>query len=131
MEKVFGPFSGYLAVVTVRDSSEDGTKFAASYTICHGSSARDPEVSQMIRKNVGGHSGSIEEATEIALQLARLQIAGLPARGTRATTTRVEPTSALKAFRTSWDADPQCSPRPIAYPRTMPCPLVPIPSGQA
>lgn len=128
MEKVFGPFSGYLAVVNVRDS-EDGTKFSASYTICRGLSAEDSR--QVLQKSVGGHSRTVDEATEIALQLARLQIAGLPELGARAATTRGEPASNLEAFRSSWDADPQCSPRSIGYQPTMPCPLLPVASGQA
>lgn len=129
MEKVFGPFSGYLAIVSVSES-EDGTKFAASYSICRSSSGEDSD-GRVLQKSVGGHSASIDEATEIALQLARLQISGLTARGTSCATTRGERASTLTAFRTSWGADPQCSPTSQAYQPTMPCPLLPISSGPA
>jgi hypothetical protein len=124
MEKIFGPFNGYVAVVCVRDVSGCDNQFAASYELWRGAPhADDPNAKPVRQKPVGGLSESIDEAVAIALQLARLHIAGLPAPGNRLVTPKVDATSSPAQFAKSWEADPQGD--FMTYQPTMACPLQP------
>jgi hypothetical protein len=123
MEKLFGPFSGYFAVVCVRETTEVGGKFAASYRICRGVPADYSGASPAPHKSVAGLSASADEAFDIALQLARLHIAGLPALAADVVTRPVRATSSLAEFASSWGPDPQSDSRAMTYQATIPCPL--------
>ncbi len=123
MEKIFGPFHGYVAVVCVREVSGLEDKFAASYELWRGAPAADDANARPVRqKSVAGLSESADEAVDIALQLARLRIAGLPASGDCLVTPHVDATSRLAQFAKSWEeADPQDD--FMTYQPTMACPL--------
>lgn len=119
MEKIFGPFDGYVAVVSVREVSGQN-KFAASYELWLGvPEANDASAKPVKRKSVGGLSRSVDDAFDIALQLARLHITSL--HGPRVTP-HVNATSRLAQFAKSWEeASP---PRDFTpYQPTMACPL--------
>lgn len=132
MEKIYGPFSGYFAVVSVREIIEHGSKFVASYRICRGAPADGSNASSVPRKSVAGASESIEEAFDIALQLARLHIAGLPALATGVVDRPVKTTSTtLAEFTRAWGPDPQPDSGSMTYHATMPCPLEPRAAGRA
>jgi hypothetical protein len=123
MEKIFGPFNGYVAVVCVREVSGSNTRFAASYELWRGAPEADDANAKPVRqKSVGGLSRSVDDAFDIALQLARLHIAGLPASGDCLVTPRVDAPSRLAQFAKSWEeADSQRD--FTTYQPTMACPL--------
>lgn len=118
MEKIFGPFSGYMAVVGVREVG--GSKFAASYELWQGvPEANDANAKPVKQKSVGGFSRSVDDAFDLALQLARLHIASLLGPGV---TPHVNATSRLAQFAKSWEqADSQRD--FTTYQPTMACPL--------
>ncbi len=80
MEKVLGPFNGYFAVVQVCEVEGAGGGFLASYKICGAAPADYWSAVALRQKSVAGLLDSVDEAIDIAVQLARLQMAGLPAR---------------------------------------------------
>ena len=122
MEKIFGPFNGYVAVVCVREVSGFENKFAASYELWRGAPAVDDANARPVRqKSVAGLSQSVDEAVDIALQLARLHMAGLPVRGECLVTPHADATPSLAQLTKSWEADPQGD--FVAYQPTMACPL--------
>ena len=77
LEKVYGPFSGYYVAIHVCEMGELGDKFLASYKICDLEPTDYFKACAVRQKCVGGLSDEVEEAVEIALQLARLQISRL------------------------------------------------------
>lgn len=124
MEKIFGPFNGYVVVVCVREASGFDNLFAASYELWRGApDADDPNARPLRQKSVGGLSESIDEAVDIALQLARLHIAGLPAPGNRLDSPKVDATSGPAELANSWGPDQQGD--FMTYQPTMACPLQP------
>jgi len=99
-------------------------KFAASYELWRGvPDADDPNARPVRQKSVGGLSKSIDEAVDIALQLVRLHIAGLPAPGNRLVTSKVGATSNPTEFASSWGPNQQDD--FMTYQPTMTCPLQP------
>jgi len=80
MEKVIGPFNGYFAVVQACKVEAAGDGFLASYKICTAAPADYWSAVALRQKSVAGVLDSAEEAIAIALQLAQLQMAGLPSR---------------------------------------------------
>lgn len=130
MQKVFGPFSGYRVVVCVAESSESEGNFSASYRICADALGGASEASPLIRKRVGGLSGSIDEAFDIALKLARLHVAGLHDRVSEAAIPERKVTTTLAEFARSWGQDPESDSQLMAYQPTLPCPLQPMASRQ-
>lgn len=131
MEKVFGPFNGYLIVVCVAEASESPGHFSASYKICSDACGDPAEASTGIRKRVAGLSGSIDEAFGIALKLARLQVAGLRDRVAAAATPKRKSTPALAEFARSWGEDSERDSQPMTYQPTIACPLEPMASRKA
>ena len=124
MQKIFGPFNGYVAVVCVREVSGFGNQFAASYELWRGApDTDDPNARPVRQKSVGGLSQNIDEAVDIALQLARLHIAGLPAPDNRLVAPKVDATSSPAEFASSWGPDQQGD--FMTYQPTMACPLQP------
>jgi hypothetical protein len=122
MEKIFGPFNGYVAVVCVREVTGCDNQFAASYELWRGApDADDSDARPVLQKSVGGLSESIDEAVDIALKLARLHIAGLAAPGKRFVTSKVDATSSPAEFASSWGPDQQDD--FMIYQPTMACPL--------
>jgi hypothetical protein len=123
MEKIFGPFDGYVAVVSVREASGFENKFAASYELWRGAPAVDDANARPVRqKSVAGLSQSVDEAVDIALQLARIHIAGLPASGGCLVTPHVDATSRLAQFAKSWE-EAESQRDFVTYQPTMACPL--------
>lgn len=133
MEKVFGPFNGYFIVVYVAEASESAGHFSAAYKICSDTCGDPAEASTAIRKRVAGLSGSIDEAFGIALQLARLQVAGLRDRvaAAAAAAPKRKSTPALAEFAKSWGEDSERDSQPMTYEPTMACPLQPMSSRKA
>lgn len=122
MEKIFGPFNGYVAVVCVREVSGLENKFAASYELWRGAPAvADSNAKPVWQKSVAGLSVSVDEAVDIALQLALLHIACLRVRGDCRVTPHADATSSLAQFARSWEAGPQGD--FVTYQPTMACPL--------
>ena len=122
MEKTFGPFNGYVAVVRVREVSGFEGRFSASYKLWRCTPQADDGSARPVRqKSVGGVWESVEEAVDIALQLARLHIAGLPVRGHRPITQHVDATPSLTQLAKSCEPDPQSD--FVNYQPTMACPL--------
>ena len=80
MENVFGPFAGLYIAISIRDLGGLGTSFLAQYKICREKPVEFAAAEFLRSKCVEGICGSLEEAQEIALQLARLQIASFPRR---------------------------------------------------
>lgn len=80
MEIVLGPFNGYFAVVHACEVEGAGGGFLASYKICEAAPADYWSAVALRQKSVAGVLDSAEDAIAIAVQLARLQMAGLPAR---------------------------------------------------
>ena len=110
MEKMFGPYDGFFVAVYVRDLGNLGTSFLGQYKICR-TAPYDYFGADFVRsKCVEGISGGMEEAMEIALQLARLQIKTLRQHLKESSRSRNQP-------------DPVCLAAPAVYAPTMPCPL--------
>lgn len=126
MEKVFGPFNGYLVVVRVTEASEAKGHLSTSYEIQPQALAGDSKANPTIQRRVAGLSRSIEEALDIALQLARLQLAGLPSRVLATAEPEKRSTTTLAEFAKSWCEDAEHDFGPAAYQATMPCPLQPL-----
>jgi len=76
VEAVLGPFYDSYVVVCVREMGAIGMKFAASYKVC-ADPAR-PGVDAEPERFVAGLADSVQEAMDIAEQLARLYLAGRP-----------------------------------------------------
>jgi hypothetical protein len=74
MEKVLGPIDGYYAAIFAREL--DG-KFRVSYKVCAVAPADYASAFALRQRRVGGPSDTLDEAMELAEQLARLQIARL------------------------------------------------------
>jgi hypothetical protein len=74
MEKVVGPIDGYYAAILAREL--DG-KFRVSYKVCAIAPADYGSALALRQRRVGGPSDTLDEAMELAEQLARLQIARL------------------------------------------------------
>jgi hypothetical protein len=74
MEKVLGPIDGYYAAICAREL--DG-KFRVSYKVCAVAPADYGSAFALRQRRVGGPSATLNEAMELAEQLARLQIARL------------------------------------------------------
>lgn len=74
MEKILGPFDGFYVAVYVRDLGQLGTSYLGQYKICQRKPVDFFSADFVRSKCVEGISGSMEEAQEIALRLARLQI---------------------------------------------------------
>lgn len=74
MEKVLGPIDGYYAAIFAREL--DG-KFRASYKVCAIAPADYGSACPLRHRRVGGPSDTLDEAMDLAEQLARLQIARL------------------------------------------------------
>ena len=76
VEAVLGPFYDSYVLVCVREVGVIGTKFACSYKLCtdptFASASAEPE------RFVAGLADSVQAATDIAEQLARLHLAGRP-----------------------------------------------------
>lgn len=125
MEKVFGPFNGYLVVVCVTEAREAKGYLSTSYKIQPQAPAGDPKSSPTIQRRVGGLSRSIEEALDIALQLARLQLAGLASRAPVAAEPKRKTATTLAEFAKSWGDDERDFGH-ATYQPTMPCPLLPL-----
>lgn len=92
MERVFGPLDGYYVAVYVRDTGESGNELRAFYKIFDHAPVGYSSSGSFRHKRVSGITHNAEQAFAIALQLARLQIAGLPgtARPSSARTVPVE-----------------------------------------
>jgi len=73
---VLGPFHGFHVVVCVREMGEIGGKFAASYKLC--THPGDERAAAAPERSVSGVADSVQQAVNIAEQLARLHLAGLP-----------------------------------------------------
>jgi hypothetical protein len=124
MEKIFGPFNGYVAVVCVRAVSGFDHQFAASYELWRGApDTDDPNARPARQKSVAGLWESIDEAVDIALKLARLHIVALPAPGSRLVRSKVDATHSTAEFASSWGPDQQND--SMTYQPTMNCPLQP------
>lgn len=126
MEKVFGPFNGYLVVVCVTESSDAKGYLSTSYKIQPQALAGDSKANPTIQRRVAGFTRSIEEALEIALQLARLQLAGLPSRVQATAEPEKKSTTTLAEFAKSWGKDSERDFGAAIYQATMPCPLQPL-----
>ena len=110
MEKVFGPYDGFYVAVYVRDLGNLGTNFLGQYKICR-TAPSDYFGADFVRsKCVDGISGAMDEAMEIALQLARLQIKTLRQHLKESSRSRNQP-------------EPVRLAAPAVYAPTMPCPL--------
>ena len=125
MEKVFGPFSGYLVVVRVTEARDAKGYLSTSYKIQPQPLAGDSKANPTIQRQVAGLSRSIEEALDIALQLARLQLAGLPSRVPVAVEPEKKGSTTLAEFAKSWGEDERDF-GSATYQPTMPCPLEPL-----
>jgi hypothetical protein len=126
MEKVFGPFSGYLVVVCVIEASDAKGYLSTSYRIQPQAPAGDSKSNPTIQRRVAGLFRSVEEALDIALQLARLQLAGLPSRVAGTAEPEKKSTTTLAEFAKSWGEDAEYDFTPAGYQATMPCPLQPL-----
>jgi hypothetical protein len=118
MEIVSGPFHGYYAAVRVRAS---GAKFQASYKVC---AVRPADYSGAISvrcRRVEGLMDTMEEARDIAEQLARLQIAGLSGADLRNLPPEKEGTAG--EMENSWDQYPAGGTAGTLYSPTEPAPL--------
>lgn len=131
MEKVFGPVSGYFVVVSVTPASGSEEGFSASYRICPDAPGGDSKASTAIQKRVAGLSRTAGEAFDIALQLARLQLAGLRSRVAEAAAPERKSKPTLAEFAKSWCEEGECDASPMTYEPTMACPLEPRASGGA
>ena len=110
VEKMFGPYDGFFVAVYVRDLGNLGTSFLGQYKICR-TAPYDYFGADFVRsKCVEGISGGMEEAMEIALQLARLQIKTLRQH-------------LKESSRSRNQAEPVRLSPPAVYAPTMPCPL--------
>jgi hypothetical protein len=123
MEKILGPFNGYLVKVFVAPADGQAGKFSASYRICADGQS-EAQAGALVQKRVGGLWGSIDEACDIAVQLARLHLAGLRGRVAEAAVPETKPKTSLAEFAKSWCEDEHESP-PLSYEPTLPSPLQP------
>lgn len=127
MEKVFGPFNGYLVVVCVTEAGDAKGYLSTSYKIEPQAPVGDPKANPTIRRRVAGFTRSVEEALDIALELARLQLASLSSSQVPAA---AEPenksTTSLAEFAKSWGEDSERDFGLGTYQPTMPCPLQPL-----
>lgn len=126
MEKVFGPFDGYLVIVCVTEASDAKGYLSTSYKVQPQGPAGASKSNPTIQRRVAGLSRSIEEALDIALQLARLQLAGLPNRVPATAESEKKSTTTLAEFAKSWGEDSERDFGPATYQSTMPCPLQPL-----
>ena len=126
MEKVFGPFNGYLVVVRVTEAGDAKGCLSTSYKIQPQAPAGESKANPTIQRRVAGLSRSIEEALDIALQLARLQLAGLPSRIEATAEPEKKSTTTLAEFAKSWGEDSGRDFGAAAYQATMPSPLAPL-----
>jgi hypothetical protein len=125
MDKMFGPFNGCRVVVSVVQADES-QGFSASYQIYANGTAPDPTSAPVLKRAVAGAWASADEASDIALQIARLQIAGLGSHAANAATQERRKTTTLEEFAASWDADRDHESHSTAYLPTLPCPLHPM-----
>lgn len=113
IENVFGPFHGYYVAVNLVPMSELGDRYVADYKICPRVPKDFMTADYLLKKCVGGLSNTVKDAQEIAVQLARLQIAKLPPRQPSSGRPRTEPEV------------PSFPGERLYYPPTVPCPLLP------
>jgi hypothetical protein len=122
MDLMFGPFNGCRVVVSVVQANED-EGFSASYQVYAGP---DTTSAPLLKRTVAGAWASADEASDIALQIARLQIAGLRSHAAHAATQERRKATTLEEFAASWDAESQHESHSTAYQPTLPCPLHPM-----
>jgi len=77
MEKVLGPIDGYYVAIFAREL--DG-KFRASYKVCVTAPSSYGIASPLRHGRVGAPSGTLDDAMDVAEQLARLHIARMQVR---------------------------------------------------
>jgi hypothetical protein len=127
MEKVLGPFHGYYAAIRVLPS---GAKFSASYKICTSPATDYGRAIPLRHRRVGGVWDSVEEAFDIAEQLARLLIAGLGVPDSGGL--RSANGAAAAQSESAGSGHPGSEGEPSLYAATEPCPLYPprAPAGR-
>ena len=127
MDMMFGPFNGCRVLVSVVQADEPQGGFSASYQIYANGAGPDTTSAPVLRRTVAGAWASADEASEIALQIARVQIAGLRRHVWHAAS-QERKKAILAEFSASWDANDEPEPRATAYLPTLPCPLEPMTS---
>ncbi|ROZ78679.1 hypothetical protein [Ramlibacter sp. WS9] len=128
MDLMFGPFNGCRVVVSVVQADGPQGSFSASYQIYANGTSPDATSAPVLGRTVAGAWASADEASDIALQIARLQIAGLRSHVAQAATQEQRKASNLAEFAASWDADGEHEAHSRAYQPTLPCPLMPMAS---
>jgi hypothetical protein len=128
MDLMFGPFNGCRVVVSVVPADEPQGGFSASYRIHANGTGPDTTSAPVLQRTVAGAWASADEASDIALQIARLQIAGLCGHAAQAATQERRKATTLAEFAASWDADGEPDSHSRAYQPTLPCPLEPMAS---
>ncbi len=126
MDLMFGPFNGCRVMVSVVQAEEPQKGFSASYQIYANGTRPDSTSAPVLKRAVAGAWATADEASEIALQIARLQIAGLRGHAAHAATREQRSATQLEEFAASWDADSRHESSSTAYQPTLPCPLEPM-----
>jgi hypothetical protein len=119
MEKVLGPIDGYYAAICAR---ELGGKFRVSYKVCAVAPADYGSALALRQRRVGGPSDTVDEAMDLAEQLARLQIARLRDEN-EARFARQSPAMVAVDFDTSIGDDTPAQQLGRLYAPTEPAPL--------
>lgn len=110
---IFGPFKGYYVAVNIRAAAVPTGEFVAEYEIYSRVPDDVARLAPLLKKRVEGLSSTVQDASQIAVQLARLQIANLPSRDS-CSGSGSEPKS------------PEFHTAAPFYPATIPCPLLPV-----
>ena len=126
MDLMFGPFNGCRVVVSVVQADEPQGSFSASYQIYANGTGPETTSAPVLRRAVAGAWATADEASDIALQIARLQIAGLGSHVAHAATQEQRRATTLEEFAASWDAEGDHESHSTAYQPTLPCPLHPM-----
>ena len=126
MDLMFGPFNGCRVVVSVVQADEPQGGFSASYQIYANGMGPDTTSAPVLKRAVAGAWASADEASDIALQIARLQIAGLGSHVAHAATRERRKTTTLEEFAASWDAVRDHESHSTTYQPTLHCPLRPM-----
>lgn len=110
MESIFGPFNGYYVAVYLCDKGSRAQEYLAYFKVTDGAPTSYWDAEYLCKRPVAGTFASRKEAEEVAVQLARLHIAGLRAR-IRNGLLNPERDAAARQWT------------PHQYPPTMPAPL--------
>lgn len=111
-QHIFGPFKGYYVAVHIRAEAGPTGKLVAEYEIYPRVPKDIATQDALLKKRVEGLSNTVADAKQIAVQLARLQIANLPSRDS-CSGSGSEPELPIRTA-------------PPFYPATIPCPLLPV-----